>query len=225
MRNKLLLVLGGALLLVAAYWYGLPRVRALSSDSIQTAAAVQNQTAQQLDQIVATFREIIVLMEDAGSLDEMNRERVITMGRELSQKNQEHLSAMSETLSDERAKSGFPAVEAFLDRVENNPDYHDADKLVFRDVLDDLAATMAQRASVAALQKRIAEDIAALEQIQALYQKEIDQTFSSLGSRGMPVRREAWERYLASIKQKYRREQILKENEGMLPASESRGLD
>ena len=224
MRNKLLLVLGGAVLLLAAYWYGLPRVRALSSDSIQTAAAVQNQTAQQLDQIVATFREIIVLMEDAGSLDEMNRERVTTMGRVLSQQNQEHLSALSETLSDERAKSGFPAVEAFLDRVENNPDYHDADKLVFRDVLDDLAATMAQRASVAALQKRIAEDIAALEQIQALYQKEIDQTFSSLGSRGMPVRREAWERYLASIKQKYRREQILKENEGLLPASESRGL-
>lgn len=224
MRSKIFPVLSGAVLLLAGiYWFGLPRIKARSSASQKSVAAIQNQTTQDLDQIVATYRKIIVLMEDTGSLDEMNRERVTTVGRVLFQQNQDRLSALSESLSDELAKSSFPAVEAFLDRVENNPDYHDADKLVFRDVLDDLAATMAQRASVAALQKRITEDIAALDEIQALYQKEIDQTFSNLQSRGMPVRREAWERYLASIKQKYQREQILKENEGVLPASESRG--
>lgn len=126
-RNKLLAGIGSAVLLLAgASWFVWPRSKARSSASQQSATEIQNQTAQQLDQIVATYRKIIVLMEDAGALDEVNRERVTTVGRVLFQQNQEHLSALGARLSDELAKSAFPAVEAFLERLENSREYHDA---------------------------------------------------------------------------------------------------
>jgi peptidoglycan/xylan/chitin deacetylase (PgdA/CDA1 family)/uncharacterized caspase-like protein len=222
MRTKLLIIIVGTLLLLGlAFGYGSHRLRSARSGS--HSAVDPAQTAQQLDQIVVGYRKIIVVMEDEASLDDMNRERVSMVGRVLFQQNQEHLSALAAILSDDLAKTSSPTLETFLDRVEKSPDYHDADKLVFRDVFDELADALARRASLPALQKRVADDIAALDQIQALYQKEIDATFGSLQSRGMPVRREAWERYLASIKQKYQREQILKENEAELPPSESRG--
>lgn len=224
MRIRVLLIIAGALLLLdGVYWYGSPHLRFSHSGSQPSPAASPAQTAQQLDQIVGTYRKIIVVMEDEASLDEMNRERVSIIGRVLFQQNQEQLSALSAALSADLVQSSSAAVEAFLDRVENSPDYHDADKLAFRDVFDELADAVARRASLPALQKRVADDVAALDQIQAPYQKEIDATFGSLGSRGMLVRREAWERYLASIKQKYQREQILKEYEVELPPSESRG--
>jgi hypothetical protein len=55
-------------------------------------------------------------MDGADSLDDMIRERVTTLGRVLFQQNQERLSALSESLTDELARSSFPGVEAFLDR-------------------------------------------------------------------------------------------------------------
>ena len=73
------------------------------------------------------------------------------------------------------------------------------------------------------MRKRISEDVAALEQIQTLYQKEISQIFSGLQTRGMVVHREAWEHYVAFLKTKYNREEILKESESQLPPAESRG--
>ena len=47
--------------------------------------------------------------------------------------------------------------------------------------------------------------------------------FDKLQTRGMRVRREAWDNYLAFIRQKYQRDQILKEYESSLPPAESRG--
>ena len=41
----------------------------------------------------------------------------------------------------------------------------------------------------------------------------------------MPVRREAWEKYLAFIRQKYQREEILKEHEADLPEDSRRRPD
>jgi peptidoglycan/xylan/chitin deacetylase (PgdA/CDA1 family)/tetratricopeptide (TPR) repeat protein len=56
-----------------------------------------------------------------------------------------------------------------------------------------------------------------------MYEKEIALTFAPLQTRAMAVRREAWERYLAFVKQKYQRDQILKDMETVLPVAESRG--
>jgi peptidoglycan/xylan/chitin deacetylase (PgdA/CDA1 family)/uncharacterized caspase-like protein len=173
---------------------------------------------KQADEIVATFRKIIVLVEDDASLNPATGERAITLGRLLYYQNDERLSALGESLS-----ADLTALPTFLARLESYPEYHDADKLAFRDMLEDLAGDLPQNASAAELRKRIMEDLSALDQIQALYQKELARVFDRLQTRGMPVRREAWEKYIAFLKQKYQPKQILKEQEALLPEEDSRG--
>jgi peptidoglycan/xylan/chitin deacetylase (PgdA/CDA1 family)/tetratricopeptide (TPR) repeat protein len=176
-----------------------------------------------MDEVVATYRKIIVLMDGASLLDEGNRERVRTVAWILSGKNRDHLEKLEEHLHTGSAKNDAKAIEEFLQRLETNRAYRDADKLAFRDLLDGLAAQAQQGITTATLQKRIADDLAALEKILALYQKEIPQVFAGLQTRGLAVHREAWEHYVAFLKTKYQRERILKEYEGELPLVESRG--
>jgi peptidoglycan/xylan/chitin deacetylase (PgdA/CDA1 family)/uncharacterized caspase-like protein len=176
--------------------------------------------AAQANAIVKTYRQIIVLTEDDDTLDDAERERISLLGRVLFQQNEERLSALASALGTDSTR-----VPVFLNRLESNPDYHDADKLVFRDLLEDLAEGLASAPEAAHLRKRLADDQAALEQIQALYQKELAQVFDRFRTRGMPVRREAWEKYLAFIKEKYQREQILKDYRNLLPEDHTRGKE
>ncbi len=184
-------------------------------------------TLQQADEIVADYRKIIVLMEDEASLDPVNRERVLMVGKILFQQNHELLAALSTTLSNDLEKPGFPEIGAFLDALEKNPEYHDVDKLAFREILDDLS-NFSKRGDFTRttlnLKNRIDEDAAALEQIQSLYQKELAQVFGNFQKRGMPIHREAWGHYIDFLKQSYSREKILKQYEDLLPPSDSRGV-
>jgi peptidoglycan/xylan/chitin deacetylase (PgdA/CDA1 family)/tetratricopeptide (TPR) repeat protein len=176
-----------------------------------------------MDDAVASYRKVIVLMDDSAALDEGNRERVATAGRLLFEQNRERLSSLEEQLTADLKGKNPADVTAFLDRIEKHPEYRDADKLVFRDVLDELAAQAKETTASASLQKRIVEDVAALEKIQSRYQKEVSQMFHQLQTRGMEVHREAWQHYVADLKSKYRRENILTELEANLPAAETRG--
>lgn len=224
MRNKLVLAIAVVVVVVAPLgWYGMHRWRASAAASKAAKAAIETQTAQRLDQIVGTFRKIIVLTDDSASLDPDTRDRVLTEGKLLFQDNQENIAILRSDLSEDIARSDSPAVEAFLTRVETSPDYRDADKLAFREVFADISAAASRTPSAARFQKRISEDISALDQIQALYEKELGDVFSNFRTRGMPVHREAWSQYVAFIKQKYTREQILKDSEAAFPVSETRG--
>lgn len=175
---------------------------------------------QEMDQVVERFRKILVLTENESSLDPVTRERVKIIGRAVFQQNLEYLTSLGASLSDEVRGKNHPRTVTFLDRLEHNAGYRDADKLAFREVLEDLSAALKQQPSIA---RRVAEDKAALDQIQQMYQKEVSLAFSGLQTRAMPVRREAWERYMAFLKQKYQRDLLLKECEGLLPPAESRG--
>ena len=175
------------------------------------------QAANTADEIVGNFRKIIVLMEDDASIDGPKKERITTIARMLFEQNLERMASLQAGMGNTPAK-----LNSFLDHLETSADYHDADKLAFRELLEDLAADLPKDAP-GALKNRIADDIAALEQIQALYQKELSHVFDRIRTRGMPVRREAWESYLASIKAKYQRDQLLKEYQGLLPVEETRG--
>ncbi len=177
--------------------------------------------ARQSDAIVAGYRQIIVLMDGAAALDPGVRERSSTAGKILFQQNQERLSLLEEELAVPIAKGNSAPAEEFLSRFEGNPDYRDADKLAFEDTLDALAAATGN--GNVKLAERLREDQATLAQIQALYQKEIGELLGNLMTRGMAFHREAWGQYVGHLKQKYTREQILKENEGQLPPAESRG--
>jgi len=224
MRSKLLAIGVGLLFLVAGVsWYVMSHRPSVTPAPAPHEAAAPVATAQQLDDIVANFRKIIVLTENDDSLEEALRGRVLTVGRMLFEQNVVQLNALSGELATELSGTHFTLTEAFLDRVETDPDYHDADKLAFRNVFDELTASIKEHPGAASLQKRVADDVAALDQIQALYEKEISLAFRQFEPRGMPVHREAWERYLAYLKQKYQREQILKEYEAALPLAESRG--
>jgi peptidoglycan/xylan/chitin deacetylase (PgdA/CDA1 family)/tetratricopeptide (TPR) repeat protein len=175
-----------------------------------------------MDDTVVAYRKVIVLMDDAASLDEGNRQRVRTAAWILFEGNEKRLESLEEELHADLARKNSPLVEAFLTRLESNAEFRDADKLAFRDLLDGLASVSTQDAS-ASLRKRITDDVAALEKIHTLYQKEISQVFSGLQTRGMTIHREAWEHYVAFLKTKYKREEILKESESHLPPAESRG--
>jgi peptidoglycan/xylan/chitin deacetylase (PgdA/CDA1 family)/TolA-binding protein len=178
--------------------------------------------ASTMDDAVVAYRKIIVLMDGSSALDEGNRERVRTAAWILFEANRDRLEKMEQDLNADLASNNHALVDAFLTRLENNPDFRDGDKLVFRDLLDGLAAAPQQSLSDT-LRKRIADDVAAVEQIQSLYQKEISQIFAGLQTRGMPLHREAWEHYVAFLKSKYTREQVLREFASQLPPAESRG--
>src|SRR6185295_2149596 len=85
------------------------------------------------------------------------------------------------------------AAEDFLDLLERDQRLWDADKLAFREVLEDLAETLERSAAAperrSALKTRIDADLKALDEIQSLYGKELEQALTRLGLRGMPVRR------------------------------------
>jgi len=197
---------------------------AISSIAQQPAAPdTPAAVASTVDASVASYRKIIVLMDNAAALDNGNRERVRTAAWILFEKNRERLDQLEQTLRADAARNNTPLITSFLNRLESSADLRDADKLAFRDVLDDLAAAPVAEVPSPALRKRISDDAAALEKIQALYQAEVSQIFSGLQTRGMAVHREAWEDYLTFLKSKYKRETILQETDPELPPADSRG--
>jgi len=183
-------------------------------------SAVDGEIAIHADSLVANYRKIIVLMDGAGALDPGVRDRASTAGKILFQENQDRLSALEQLLVAPLSGGDTAPVEEFLGRLENNPEYRDADKLAFKDILEDLRAAVS--ANHEQLVTRIREDQSALAQIQVLYQREIGDILSNLQTRGMVIHREAWEHYVGLLKQTYTREQILKEIEGQLPPAENR---
>lgn len=230
MRGKQLILAGAALAVLAGVaWYIASR-RAAAPPAAPVMQAIAPAPAagtpsipEQADGIVANFRKIIVLTENDDALDEALRGRVLTVGRMLFQQNVVRIEVLSGILTAELSGTAFPLTDQFLTLVETAPDFHDADKLAFRNVFDDLAAEIPRHPGAAGLGKRVTDDVSALRQIQAMYEKEIQLAFRQFEPRGMAVRREAWERYLAYLNQKYQRDQILKDYEPALPGPDSRG--
>ena len=191
----------------------------LASGWAQTSASPD--LPSQMDTIVTTFRQVIVLTDGEAALDQINRDRVAIIGEARFEENHQRLTELTASLVNSNGKPNEAQISAFLTRVETNADYHDADKLVFRDVFDELQDALSQLSPD--LKKRVTDDVAALDQIQSMYQKEITATYAKFATRAMPVRREAWDRYITFVKSKFTREQILKEYDSALPVAESRG--
>jgi peptidoglycan/xylan/chitin deacetylase (PgdA/CDA1 family)/uncharacterized caspase-like protein len=220
-------VASSALIIVFVFWFIQSKTRitgrnqgaAPASGSSGPAGALPDQLQQQIDGIVARYRQTIVLLADESSLPEADREDASLVGRIIFQENHQALSTLSDELTsdivDARDWSQPPArISHFLDLVETQADLHDADKLVFREVFADLADSLSGLKSPAAakanLEQRVEADRNALAEIQSLYEKELDHIFGRFETRGMPVRREAWDRYTGYLRTKYRREDILK---------------
>ncbi|MCP3916130.1 MAG: hypothetical protein GY711_11290, partial [bacterium] len=172
------------------------------------------------DAIVESYRKIIVLMSDEATLTEADRPLSFAVGKLLFDRNTPRLELLTERLfADLDAASSVqfrpaPAlVEAFLDRLESTADWHDADKLVFRDLIRELIGRLGtlptQGAEGQGLVARLAGDREALDEIQALYDAELEKVFSRFQPRGMTVTREAWDDYLAFLRSLYTAQSVL----------------
>jgi peptidoglycan/xylan/chitin deacetylase (PgdA/CDA1 family)/uncharacterized caspase-like protein len=157
--------------------------------------------AEQVRAVVDLQRKAIVLATDVDSLPEEQRALVPLLGETLFIEKHRRLDVLQAVLVADSQQTA-----AFLDILEADPDLHDADKLAFRDLLNELATR-----APAGLRPRIEEDRQAVAEIESLYRDEMREVLNRLGARGMQVRREAWEDYLGFLRDRYTIEGILGE--------------
>ncbi len=175
-----------------------------------------------LDDALAAYRKIIVLLADESALSRGEREAVNQVGQALFHDNLARLDKLEETLD---ALAGSPdpmrfeAMGKLLDYIESDPGLYDADRLAFRELLQALQASVARDATLPAIKmhKRISEDLDALAEIEHNYDKEIRQIFGRFDQRAIELKRERWDDYVAHLKKLYSREQILKDYGMVLP--------
>ncbi|MCI0517642.1 MAG: polysaccharide deacetylase family protein [Woeseiaceae bacterium] len=202
-----------------------------------TSAAAQGSPEQKFSEIVARYRKIIVLAQGPEDQTDPEQERVSAVGRIIYHEQLRLHEDLFGMLRSDLLRTGIEnnpqqasAVDGFLDRLERDPDLWDADKLAFRDLLLDLHAALdnlvAAPDRLQELKNRIAEDQKGLDQIQALYSKEIERVMSRIRLRGIPVCRESWDKYVVFLQERYRRDDILNEydrDRTLVPASRGPG--
>jgi peptidoglycan/xylan/chitin deacetylase (PgdA/CDA1 family)/uncharacterized caspase-like protein len=223
-RAKLIGIAGSGLLLAAAivfYIFSIrPSVESRKLHSIHSAVDLSSLQSN-LSSAVDNYRKIIILLEDEKSLSQSWRDAANLIGRDLFYANQKVLGALEESLSSEIEDAGqrnggvLARTTFFLRELENQANWRDADKLVFIEITEALMevanvqpASFTQKIS---LVRRIADDHKALKEIQGLYDREMQKIFGRFETRGMTVRREAWDAYIAFLKTKTKREDIFKE--------------
>jgi peptidoglycan/xylan/chitin deacetylase (PgdA/CDA1 family)/uncharacterized caspase-like protein len=198
-------------------------------------AAESPKAADRFDAILVRHRKVIALAQ--GTPRSADAGRATAVARIIYHEQRHLLEELSAALVADLLQSGGgagarapSAVQAFLDWLERDPDLWDADKLAFRDLLFELFSALdaapAAREHLGALGARIADDRKALDQIQALYGKEMERVMSQLRLRGMPLRRESWDKYLAFVRARYPRERVFGEYDPdgtLLPAARGTG--
>lgn len=172
-------------------------------------------------EVLAAYRQIIVLFADEKELSAEQRDIANQVGQALFHENRQRVADI-EAAFEAQGASGparLDTVASLLDYVESDPDLFDADRLAFRELLRSLQAAMAKDGSLPAikLHRRIGEDLDALAEIERNYEKEIRQVFGRFESRAIELKRERWEDYVAKLKARYSREQILKDHGVVLP--------
>lgn len=183
--------------------------------------ALEKQVMDSLREVVAGYRKIIVLLAEEDKLSAAVREHANQAGLSLFHENLKHMADLSAMFESGAASplQRIAVLGTVLDYVESDPDLFDADRLAFREILRGLQGIMARDGSLPAikLHKRIGEDLDALAEIERNYEKEIRQVFGRFESRAIELKRERWDDYVASLKKRYSREQILKDHGVVLP--------
>ena len=174
--------------------------------------AIESALREQL----ASYRKIIVLLANDGALPAAHREQATRVGQVLFHDNQERSAALERKLAilvGSNAAHRYDAVAGLLDFIESDGGLYDADRLAFRELLQGLLDAVARDSSLPAIKvhKRISDDLDALAEIEHNYEKEIRQIFGRYEQRGIELKRERWDAYLAHLQALYTREAILKE--------------
>ena len=148
--------------------------------------------------MVGDFRGVVALLADEPADDD----KATMVARMLFQQSHERGDALAERLATDAA-----ARTTFLDRLESDATFRDADKLAFRDLLAGLPPS-----------PRGDQDRAVLDGIQARYDAEVKAMFGRLRTRGMVDRREAWADYVAFVRKLVPREALIAERAAELDA-------
>jgi len=177
------------------------------------AAALQSD----LRNLLLRQRQIVVLMDGRDALQPAQARQVLAVGQALFHDKlaaEARVAQHAQTLLDPHLGAArLTAVQDTLDYMESAPDLFDADRLAFREPLLSLRTALSGDTSLPAikLHKRIGEDLDALDEIERNYDKEISRTFAGLDQRGIQLKREKWDDYLAKLRTLISREQVLKE--------------
>jgi peptidoglycan/xylan/chitin deacetylase (PgdA/CDA1 family)/uncharacterized caspase-like protein len=183
------------------------------------------QVLPELHNMLAAYRKIIVLFADEKNLSESDRKAAAQVGQSLFHENLERLAGVQKMLEQTQVlpqSQRDAADDALLSYIESAGDLFDADRLAFREVLITLQKLAAADQTLPAikLHKRVSEDLAALEDIEKQYDKELNGIFARFETRAIVPKRERWDDYVAHLRKLYSREQIMKDYGVIVPYPE-----
>ncbi len=176
-----------------------------------------------LGEMLAAYRQLIVLFADEPSLSPPEREAADRVGHEIFHDNLERSAELArslESLARSAVPKRFEALGTVLGWVESGEGLFDADRLAFREILRGLEGAVAADTTLPAirLHQRLEEDLAALTEIERRYEKEVGPIFGRFAPRAIPQKRERWSDYVAHLRTIYSRERLLKDHGFVLPS-------
>jgi peptidoglycan/xylan/chitin deacetylase (PgdA/CDA1 family)/uncharacterized caspase-like protein len=155
-----------------------------------------------LNGIADDYRKIIVLMDGAEALDAAAKARCIDAGRQIFWHKQHAIDETARQLTDPKAADG---VRQLVQYLSGGGRLHEADKLAFLDLVEDVAAGQTPPGE----QLQAARDD--LQSILAAYREEVTRIFSQFATRGGTAKREKWDAYVAWLRTRMSREKTLSE--------------
>ncbi len=178
-----------------------------------------------LNGIVDDFRKTILLIDGMESLDDATQARCRTAGLMIYWRKQEALDGLSRRLADDyrqAAQSGFrshtDSIRQVIRYLAHNPALHDADKLAFLDVVEEMESGLprdAGRLNPLAGPLRSLKDN--LQSIQLAYREEVTRIFAQFATRSLTGTREKWDAYVRFLSGTGSRDRILSEMGGLIP--------
>ena len=212
-----------ALLLAATLWVTGCQKPAEVPAALPAASAPQDASAtvqlrEQADALLSLHRQIIVLMDGETALRPAQRREVQALGQQLFHE----LLQRQQTLSEAALKPGaLEATAALLTRIESEPSWFDADRLAFKEVLEQLATGLKAGHTLDGIKlaRRAQDDLDTLAEVEKAYEQELKEVFGGFAKRGIELKREKWSDYVAKLKALHTREAVILQHSAQRPAA------
>ncbi|HWC97749.1 MAG TPA: polysaccharide deacetylase family protein [Candidatus Sulfopaludibacter sp.] len=173
--------------------------------------------AASLQSVTDNYRKIIILVDGSEELDGATRARAIAAGRILFWTNHRTIDELAGRFTTEYQQRKTDGIRQLLEYLTDDKALHDADKLAFLDLIDQLTAVPPASSKRTSLVDSLHKASDNLQAIQLSYREEVSRIFSQFATRGATGTREKWDAYVASLRKTTSRERILLEMGDVLP--------